>query len=286
MNGFLVVSLESGLLMCSRSYARADFALQTLGRDHFHLASSLFAFYKLAHTLSFTDESAGGTSEVQPATSPAATAGDTAPDGPPPQTSAAALQKAPQNELQWIKFGGVFLLFQELCSRSHPTRHPAGRQKAPSTLLIWMAAEKPQPQEKGGANPAGALPTSEIVLSINDKVDEYCLTRNPHGKQNFAWLEIIIHEALQAQAKKKASEQGIARDYISSFKVLVAKYWAALSNLNDEKKKKVKQWDARVTQPPGVSEQEYFPSIMATISSIPMRLVRALLRKKEQPTKL
>jgi len=271
--------------MCSRSYAQQDFGLQALGRDHLHLAATLFAFYKLAHTLPSATRGPAGTPGIR------AAAGEAQPPALAPAPVPAPAQDASQNDLKWIQFGGVFLLFQELCAKGHPTRHPAGRQRAPRALLISMAPEKPQAQAQ--ADSAVSAPSLELALSINAKVDEYCLLRDPAAKQDFAWLEIIVHEALHEKAKKSATTQGSAGDAMNSLRDLVAKYWAALSSANGKDKTRVRQRDPSAGNDLRKQDpQQSYPttgssSIMETISRIPMRLVRALLRQKnEAPLKL
>jgi len=153
-------------------------------------------------------------------------------------------------------------------------------------LLIWMVKERPQLQEGAAEGPARSSPSLEAVFSINDKVDEYCLLRNPKSKQDFAWLEIIVHDALHKQAKKNASSLEIVGDSLNSFHGLVANYWAALSSINGKDKTKERQRDARndlsEDDPKYSNLSNGASSIMETISSIPMRLVRALLRRKNE----
>jgi hypothetical protein len=253
MNGFLVISLESGLLMCSRSYVHQNFGLEKMGCDHFHLAATLFAFYKLANDFSVTTKSYRNEDLHSETTS----------NG----QYLAVVTDIQENALKWVKFGDVFILFQELHWEMQTARPLVLKES--SMLLILVSKRTDLEEDISGIG--NSRDFVEKIALINRKVYENYAYLASLRTREYGWLANIVDEVICPLVPSKEDLEKV----ISKNTQMKKLYWSALTSDDDNQEYGYNAVHKEKNSQPKRS------SFLQIITSIPIRLIRAILKMRE-----
>ena len=296
MNGFLVVSLESGLLLCSRSYFGQDFGLASIGVDHLHLSSTLFAFYKLAQDVRGEEEgntcldSKKSSSVSLPMTTTlilpmiASTSGATSnpkiTDQHASDTANSLLRR--RKGLNWVRFADSFLCFHEIVVAPNNDASAAGvsvmKIKENKNLLLVLISQKNLRSEQVQN---GCM---EMLNTLESKLAEYhhlpSSTVASKGA-NFDWVAVFIDGELCRMYdidKSSGTNSTFRSKTTKSAASIDRKFWRALQAESGT----VRHDDDKMTSAGNKKQELISPSLtfMEVLSSIPMRLIQALSLKR------
>ncbi len=320
MNGFIVASLESGLLLCSSSFVGTDFGLSKIGSDHLHLSSTLFALYTLARG----DGSVYMPQQQQHAFN----------QEPPPQEQVHsefghhgghshlplpfplqddAVSSSSQRDrltdtmctqqtrgLSWVRFASIFLSFWEI-SGARPASGNATENSNFFLLVLIHRNTLQRPDETAFQLMLSAF-ESEVTAQNTSAREISSSSLAPFKKgDNFDWIKTFFDLELRKLynsgiESSVTTTQTIRRIRHSSATKstkppdLDRKYWEALQEMSgDNVGDNVGNQNRRESGANGEAsnhhkenqQKEYTPhSFLEVLSNIPMRLIQALTRKK------
>jgi hypothetical protein len=286
MNGFLVLSMEGGFLLCSRSYKGADFGLGATGSNHLQLSSTLFTFWHMA--MNAIEKEGARLEELHDSTDASSKLFFGG-------TGAGAASKAMDltGRLHWLKFGGVFLHFQEIpISLSSSTENEPASTHGEDQIADGGTSDtemtdkgtvctRTQPEEKesdvvlvvlisdgsGTSLDSGENVVIEPLIAGVQRRLRQELTRKSDSstEPNISEIwKVLIHQIIQEEMPKYQqllSTVITGTEATTTVELLQEKFFRNLCQEHDAAEE---------------SQQSWFE----TLSQIPMRLIRALAQKK------
>jgi hypothetical protein len=270
MNGWLLVSLESGLLINSKSHFGENFGMQSLGSNHMQLSSTIFAFYKLTCNTVVLRRNQNCSND----------------------TILKQNHKGDQNEnglekavLHWLKFGDVYLHLQEVLLNKTKINE---ENNTNDRILVILVSPNNDNNETGNQELKKVETLSQgqdrlfsnIQLKLQDHVAQYKQDDRPADSYNANWTrnvdDIIMNEIVNACSIQKKFFRVDSLKAPKSISAIENDYYNALcaeEALNN---------DQHLSESNEVITDNGWLSF---ISQIPMRLISALSKSRKETEK-